>query len=78
MMVCQVAEAPEIVPGVRVGWDAVPGMWGKGTVTAVRDSGHCVMNNRTLIATAEDPVLTIRLPDGKRVIRRSSSVQKKI
>lgn len=75
MMVCQVAEMPLFAPGMEVKWQG--GLYGRGRVSAVHLGGTHTLHSKTLTATAEEPVLLIKLPDGVSVLRRSSSVVQK-
>lgn len=76
LMVCgSMLELPEFVPGMKVRWPG--GEFGHGAVRTVYLDGKHTRFQKTLTATMENPVLDIALPDGRRIIRRASSVSKK-
>lgn len=78
MMVCgsMLDELPAFAPGMQVRWPG--GLYGRGTVAAVHLEGTHVLHRKLLIATPQDPALVIRLPDGSSILRRASSVEKKL
>jgi hypothetical protein len=72
MVAASTAAAPRFAPGMTVRWPG--GKFGKGTVAAVLLDGSHSRFGKTLLATPEQPVLDIRLPDATRILRRASSV----
>lgn len=78
MMVCgeTLEEVPSFAPGMQVKWPG--GLYGRGTVAAVHREGTHTLNRKLLTATPEDPALVIRLPDGTSILRRASSVAKRV
>ncbi len=76
LIVCGCAEeAPAFAPGMEVKW--VGGEFNRGRVVAAHMEGTHKLAGKTLVATSEDPALVISLPNGVRILRRSSSVVKK-
>jgi hypothetical protein len=76
LMVCgSVADLPSFAPGMDVRWPS-PG-FGYGKVAAVYLDGQHSRFATSITASAQDPVLDILLPDGVRILRRSSTVTKK-
>lgn len=76
MVVCgSMADLPEFAPGMDVSWPS-PG-YGRGKVANVWLEGTHAVGQNVLCATPQDPVLCIVLPDGQRIIRRSSATRKK-
>lgn len=76
MMICEVGELPVWSPGMNAVWKN--GEYNKGVVAAVHLEGRHTRFSKTLTATFENPVLEVRLPNGAVILRRSSSVEKKI
>lgn len=75
VLVCGTADAVEFAPGMEVRWPG--GEYGRGRVIACHFEGRHIAHGKTLLASAETPVLEIRLPNQLRIIRRASSVTKK-
>lgn len=69
-------ELPLFAPGMEVKWPG--GEYGRGRVAAMHMGGRHTRFGKTLCATPQEPVLEIDLPNGARIIRRASSVTKKI
>lgn len=78
MMVCGAVmeDSPLFAPGMQVLWEG--GVFNRGTVATVHLEGTHRFNFKTLEATPANPALVIRLPDGTKVMRRASSVRKKV
>lgn len=75
MVASSAVETPRIAPGMEVRWKF--GEFNRGRVESVHMEGSHVRYGKTVTATPENPVLDILLPDGRRVYRRSSSVERK-
>ncbi len=76
MMVCEVGDLLVWSPGMDVVWRG--GEFNRGVVKAVHLEGIHKRHGKTLEATFDLPALDIRLPNGAMVLRRATSVEKKI
>jgi len=76
MLVCGAgaAEVEQWAPAMPVCWSG--GQYNRGTIAAVHYEGSKSLFGKTLSASFENPVLEIKLPDGKKILRRSASVKK--
>jgi hypothetical protein len=75
LVLCSSLSAVEWTPGMQAAWS---GGWGCGKVVAAHYSGTHRMWGMSFEAKESDPVLVLELPDKVRILRRASSVSRKI
>lgn len=77
MLVCGAgaADAAQVwSPQMPVAWNG--GQYGKGVIVAVHLEGLKSLHHKTMLASFENPVLEIMLPNGVKILRSADSVRK--